>query len=104
MGVLEEAETKAKEWLITKEIPIALRAGAAALVGLLASGKSIALLSAIGVTIDPAKLTATIVKSGTVLSVAALAHLTSGWVTHKANNPSLELQADKESPLKSGEK
>lgn len=116
MGILEDSEQKAKTWLIEKELPIALRAGTAALIGFLASGKSVAVLNTMGITIDPGKLTATIVKVGTVAAVAFLAHLSGGFVAHKAYGPkdvvtpqggqhtplptpSLDLLADKPSPL-----
>ncbi len=112
MGLIEDSEQKAKTWLIEKELPIALRAGAAALMGFLASGKAVAVLNTLGISIDPDKLTATIVKVGTVAVVASLAHLSGGFLAHKAYagppqginppplpTPSLELQADKPSPL-----
>lgn len=104
MGLVQDVEVKAAAWVFKEELPGAIQTGAAAVVGLLASGKAAAVLATLGITIDPAKLGNTLVTLGTALATAAVTHLTASWAISKATapslaKPSLELQADRPSPL-----
>ena len=87
MGIVEDAEKKAEDWVLKEEMPVAVQAGASAVVGFLASGKAAAVLATLGITIDPTKLGSTLITYGTLLATAALTHLVASWGINKATAP-----------------
>lgn len=87
MGLIQDVEQKVETWILEKELPIAIRAGVSGVIGFLASSKIQSILSVAGVTIDPDKLAALLLKLASAGTVTMLAHLLSGWMTKKAVKP-----------------
>lgn len=100
MGIIQDEEQKIVGWVLKDEIPVAIQAGASALVGLLSSAKVASLLAMLGITIDPAKLGHTLVTYGTALAAATVTHLGASYAKNKASNTSAAIAGATPPPVK----